>query len=144
MYFLTYVSKAEKIFTKGERDVLLEKAQVKNSASKVTGLLMYRSQLFFQLLEGDSKDVLETFERISMDGRHSEIKVLFEGEVPNAVRIFPNWHMGLIDGPLTDKKQETLSQTLHEIAASEKPERERILELLKRFANTLPNPQKKA
>ena len=62
MYFLTYISKAKNNISIAEIQKILETARTKNSENDITGLLLGRAGTFFQLLEGDKKKVLATFQ----------------------------------------------------------------------------------
>jgi hypothetical protein len=138
MYFLTYVSKAQKNISVAEIQKILDTARTKNSENDITGLLLGRAGTFFQLLEGDKDKVLATFKNIAKDPRHENIKVIFEIEIANASKIFPSWKMGFIGGSLQSQEQEALVDSLQKLATSEKPEKEKLLALLKLFSNTLP------
>jgi hypothetical protein len=138
MYFLTYISKAKTDSI--DLKAILREAITKNSRNGLTGLLLFRSRTFFQLLEGEKRDVLATFQKIAKDTRHEKIEVLFEVEIAGAIRIFPAWQMGLISEPLPAPELEALAASLQSIVLSEKPEKEKILDLLQRFSATAPPP----
>lgn len=70
---------------------LLEVSRSRNSASGVTGLLLYANGNFIQLLEGEKEDVLATRARIEEDPRHRGLVVLLEG--PCEKRDFQDWSM---------------------------------------------------
>jgi len=119
---------------------ILQEANTKNSKNGLTGLLLFRSRTFFQLLEGEKKDVLATFQKIAKDTRHDKLEVLFEVEIEGASRIFPAWRMGLICEPLPAPELEALAVSLQSIVLSEKPEKEKILDLLQKFSAIAPPP----
>jgi hypothetical protein len=99
--------------------------------------LLFRSRIFFQLLEGGKEDVLATFQRIAKDPRHEGLEVLFEVELDEP-RIFPSWEMGLISEPLAAPEQEALVESLNSIVLSGKPEKEKIMDLLRKFSAIAP------
>lgn len=139
MYFLTYMSRACAHISEEELQGILENARLKNAEADVTGLLLLRSGTFFQLLEGKRHDVLATFARIARDPRHRQIDVLFEFEEEGAKRFFPHWQMGNVDDARASTGQAGLLRSLHGIAASGKPSRVKLLELLRAFSAAAPN-----
>ena len=73
---------------------ILDVAREKNSASGITGALMFNSGCFAQVLEGAQDAVEETFERIQCDSRHSDVVLLtFE---PTDTRAFDTWSMAYV------------------------------------------------
>jgi len=73
---------------------LLAQARIRNAKSGLTGALMFNLACFAQVLEG-SKDVVEqTYCRIMLDKRHSDIVLLARGVVEQ--RFFPHWSMAYI------------------------------------------------
>ncbi|MDH5582165.1 MAG: BLUF domain-containing protein, partial [Bdellovibrionales bacterium] len=78
MFQLIYLSWASDTFDPfGPRGMqsILNTAQNFNSSKNITGMLIFRNQLFLQLLEGEQKDVMELFEKIKSDPRHKDIQV---------------------------------------------------------------------
>ena len=64
----------------------------KNMEAGLTGLLVATGGLFFQILEGPSDAVDETYARISADSRHHDI-VLLSTETDVSKRLYPDWAM---------------------------------------------------
>lgn len=62
-----------------------------NTANNVTGALIYRDDLFLQMLEGDSVILRMIMKRIMKDDRHEEINLLMDRSVPS--RTFTSWNM---------------------------------------------------
>ncbi|MBW4933943.1 BLUF domain-containing protein [Marinobacter sp. F4206] len=62
-----------------------------NGKCDLVGGLYYGDNRFFQYLEGEEKDVLETYQRIQKDSRHKNIITLIEE--PLETRTFSNWSM---------------------------------------------------
>ena len=113
MYFLTYLSNAP---TLRDLDIqaILEVSRKNNQRDEITGLLMIRDGVIFQMLEGDKGRVLSAFQRISKDARHNSIKILFEAE-EDAERIFPQWQMGFVNGKLAAYQQSWLFDELKKV-----------------------------
>jgi hypothetical protein len=68
-------------------------ANEKNRARNVTGALAFDDAHFIQVLEGERRDVWETFQRIANDSRHTDVTLVQFTDVPE--RLFGNWWMGL-------------------------------------------------
>jgi hypothetical protein len=92
MFRIVYVSTAVAAFLEEELRHLLRVARLNNEASGVTGMLVYSRGQFLQALEGEPRPVISTFDRISADVRHAELKTLQRGK--HAGQWFANWSMG--------------------------------------------------
>lgn len=100
MLRIIYKSKQRRSFSESEFEALCESAQAKNSACKVTGLLLRNQTEFLQCIEGPVKDVSATFKRICKDPRHYDIQVL---EVKRILkRMFAQWSMYGVNHSLQD------------------------------------------
>ena len=62
-----------------------------NKKTGLTGSLIYRSDLYFQFLEGPPNAVNNTYKKIKLDTRHSEIYKIKE-DMTNR-RLFASWAM---------------------------------------------------
>lgn len=71
---------------------ILAASVANNKARNVTGGLVYDGLWFAQVLEGERNDVLEIFERIKQDARHSDLHL--SGSGPVGERRFAYWWMG--------------------------------------------------
>lgn len=89
---LIYCSQATTDFSPDELVSLLELARRENSKSGLTGMLLYCSQSFLQVLEGDESALVATYERIEADDRHANLRLLLNVQAPT--RLFPDWTMG--------------------------------------------------
>jgi hypothetical protein len=92
MVQLIYASAAVRPFTPLELTSLLTKAQTRNSLHGVTGLLLYSSGSFLQVLEGAEDKVDLIFASIDRDPRHSNSKILLRSRVARPE--FDQWSMG--------------------------------------------------
>ena len=70
---------------------ILTTSRENNSRTGLTGSLIYRSDLYFQFLEGPPGAVTDTYEKIKLDTRHSEIQKIRE-EITDR-RLFASWAM---------------------------------------------------
>ena len=89
---IIYTSAATEKFSPSDLKTLLQLARSKNTQQLITGMLLYASGSFFQVLEGDEATLMELFALISLDPRHTKVtKIIHE---PIAQRSFANWTMG--------------------------------------------------
>lgn len=73
-----YISNASPTLTDKDIDFVLEDAAARNSASHITGILLYNLGHFFQVIEGEESQITELFEnKIMVDPRHSDIYVVY-------------------------------------------------------------------
>lgn len=93
MYYLIYISTAEKGVGEGEMHDILTASVKNNERNDLSGLLVYNDGAFIQMLEGKKEEVTSTFDKIKADKRHFEVKVLSQGASDK--RYFPNWRMAL-------------------------------------------------
>ena len=111
---------------------LITDAAVRNAVVGLTGFILYAPRFFLQLLEGESDVVDETFKRIEVDPRHSDIAILDESTVDE--RSFAQWSMGFASG------DENRTRLLEEAGIDVDAEFPRLgsdeaLELLTKLAN---------
>lgn len=71
---------------------ILSRSQANNFRDGITGFLIFDKSSFVQILEGDEAAVLETYDRIGSDRRHSQLTVIDSRQVGQ--RAFPDWAMG--------------------------------------------------
>ena len=105
LFHLGYVSTETGTLSAQDMIELLAVAHRVNGERDITGLLLHREKSFYQVLEGDKALVMQTFESIERDTRHTSIDVLFKGDVES--REFPDWRMGFLnlDGVETETLQ---------------------------------------
>jgi hypothetical protein len=92
MQRIIYCSQGTMDFSPDELVALLESARKKNTDAGLTGMLLYCSQSFLQMLEGEPVALEETYARIVADERHVNLRLLMNVHVSQ--RLFPNWTMG--------------------------------------------------
>ncbi|HYX32298.1 MAG TPA: BLUF domain-containing protein [Oligoflexus sp.] len=88
---LAYLSRATEPFEEAELFQLIDHSQKNNKAKGLSGMLVYNSGYFLQLLEGPADLVNATMDRIARDPRHVDIKRVFENQASQ--RIFGSWYM---------------------------------------------------
>jgi hypothetical protein len=89
---IIYCSQSTIDFSPEELVDLLEAARDRNAESQLSGMLLYCSQSFLQMLEGEPAELEETYGRISLDDRHNNLRLLMDTEISS--RMFPDWTMG--------------------------------------------------
>ncbi|UOG74657.1 BLUF domain-containing protein [Hymenobacter tibetensis] len=104
MIHIIYISRAVRPLSDQDLQLLLDQCRRDNGRHDVTGVLFYSHGNIAQLIEGEA-DVLEPlFEKISRDGRHSNVTKLVDK--PISVRSFAEWSMAF--HPLEPAGFETL------------------------------------
>ncbi len=91
MYELLYMSIAVKEMTDGELAELLEESRRHNSEVGITGMLLYRNREFMQILEGPRHEVVDLYQGIRADERHTSVVTIHEGPIHD--RAFSSWSM---------------------------------------------------
>jgi hypothetical protein len=89
---IIYCSQATSDVSPEELVALLELSRDNNQAAGLSGMLLYCSQSFLQVLEGDEDALVATYARILADDRHTNLRMLMNAEV--AAPMFPDWTMG--------------------------------------------------
>lgn len=94
---LVYASAATVPFNHEELETLLVKARCRNETLSVTGVLLFKDETFFQVLEGPPNSVDELYAKISLDPRHDNVLLLARNQVDS--RNFGEWRMGYVRDP---------------------------------------------
>ncbi|MFT6128148.1 MAG: hypothetical protein ACJAVA_002647 [Flavobacteriaceae bacterium] len=92
---IIYTSQAAEQFSKRDLLDLLHESRAFNTIDNVTGILMYRTGNFLQVLEGESEAVGNLLTRILRDPRHNDIKIIKDSAADR--RLFSTWAMGCAD-----------------------------------------------
>ena len=95
MFCLIYRSVAKSSFKSGDVQKMLEKARIHNRKLGITGCLLYYNGEFIQYLEGNQIKVLELYDKIKKDKRHTDIELISYGERDH--REFEKWEMAYED-----------------------------------------------
>jgi hypothetical protein len=111
LYMLVYCSHAAKGLVEADITRILESARRRNSALGITGVLVFGSGIFFQMLEGPRANVRRLMELLHNDPRHEGIVELSEME-DERERLFPSWDMELAT---TDSIREVLLDASNDV-----------------------------
>ena len=95
MLSIIYTSKATSHVTPEMVELISETSARNNRQIGVTGLLLYGSGNYLQVMEGEAEDVGSLFQRIQKDPRHTDCKVLHRQ--PTDKRFFEGWQMGMLN-----------------------------------------------
>ncbi|MGU3410497.1 BLUF domain-containing protein [Microbacterium sp. M1A1_1b] len=91
MRSIVYTSTQTRPITDAELAQILAVGREKNTALGVTGILAHKDANCIGILEGDDAVVGARFEQVSIDPRHTHVRVLLDE--PIARRSFPDWSM---------------------------------------------------
>ena len=89
---IIYCSQATSDVSPAELVALLELSRNNNQQAGLSGMLLYSSQSFLQVLEGPEEQLQTTYARILADERHTKLRMLMNADV--AAPMFPDWTMG--------------------------------------------------
>lgn len=93
---ITYISKLTSPLSNTEIEQIGNVSIQNNMQINITGTLVFFEKMFFQIVEGDDKDVERLYKKIGNDPRHYDILRLKTEDDINE-RLFPNWHMKTIN-----------------------------------------------
>jgi DNA polymerase II small subunit/DNA polymerase delta subunit B len=91
MIQIAYISTATQPMTTEQLIALLQQSFNNNTASGVTGMMLYGNATFLQALEGEEKVVDALYDKISKDKRHSNIIFLHRKAIER--RQYDDWTM---------------------------------------------------
>ncbi|HEX8507153.1 MAG TPA: BLUF domain-containing protein [Hymenobacter sp.] len=91
MNHIVYMSRAVRPLSDEDLQQLLDQCRRDNGTRQVTGVLFYSHGNIAQLIEGDPEILAPLFDKISHDGRHSNVVKLVDK--PISARSFSEWSM---------------------------------------------------
>ncbi len=95
LHRLVYTSFRKSNCDEKEIEKILESCKKNNPQRDITGILLHSDKRFIQYIEGQKDEVLELYNLIKDDDRHTSVNQRnFE---PIDKRIFPSWEMGYKD-----------------------------------------------
>ena len=95
LYELLYTSVAKWEMSSLELIEIVEQSRENNLRLNITGLLIYHNREFMHVIEGEKETVLQLYDAIINDERHTSIKTFWEH--PISERGFSKWSMGFIN-----------------------------------------------
>ena len=113
MLSLIYVSSSIKLLSDAELLDILKVSRENNASEEITGLLLYKSGNFMQVLEGPDEVVDALYEKIKADPRHKGVSIISREQI--SARQFSAWEMAFqnLDNP-TIKNEPGYSQFLQD------------------------------
>ena len=94
LHIILYVSTISAGMTQRELQQVVARSQQVNRRLDVTGVLAAGRGVFAQVLEGNASALALTLERIRLDQRHSDIRLVLDA--PAKLRLFDRWSMKLV------------------------------------------------
>jgi hypothetical protein len=94
MIAITYASAETEPFSAAALADLLGKARENNRILDVSGMLLYHSGSFLQVLEGEESVVDALFQKIAKDPRHTRMMTIKRASISR--RAFAEWSMGFV------------------------------------------------
>lgn len=91
---LIYASLATSPFSEDQLTALAQKAAMTNAKLGISGVLVYCDGQFMQLLEGEGSSVRPLYEKISLDRRHRDVRLVTLDLIPS--RSFSDWGMSFL------------------------------------------------
>ena len=89
---INYISSFVKDMSEVEIVNLASQAAKKNAENDITGVLMAKGGVFFQIIEGPEDNIDRLFTNILKDTRHEKV-ITLGIQTGDLKRLFPNWHM---------------------------------------------------
>ena len=130
---LIYCSASTREMSSKELIELVTIARKKNDKTGITGMLLYSDKSFFQVLEGDEKQIDKLFQIITSDSRHNKVTTIIKEKIPH--RDFGDWTMGLYQtNPESLKEIDGLNDFFGNETCLADLDRGRAKKLLKAFA----------
>lgn len=111
-----YVSRCGLGLTSTDVRRIVGSSQIHNRRLNITGVLAYSGKHFAQVLEGHAAPLGGLMDRIALDSRHRDVRLLMrrEGE---AHRLFGEWSLHLLDSPtIGDGLEQLLGDDSHDEA----------------------------
>ena len=87
-----YISSFVQDMSDDEIEELASQAAKKNAENDITGVLMAKGGVFFQIIEGPEENIDGLFTNILKDPRHKKI-ITLGIQIGDLKRLFTDWHM---------------------------------------------------
>jgi hypothetical protein len=112
---LVYVSQATRKMSPADLAAIQDTAKNNNAPLDVTGSLFYNGGWFLQVLEGPVSTLDELYQKIELDPRHKNSRVLYNE--PAKFRTFPRWSMNMIN--LNDRQADKYDELVEVLEAAQ-------------------------
>ncbi|MGJ9416559.1 BLUF domain-containing protein [Massilia sp. CMS3.1] len=111
---LVYISQAVRKMSAEDLQAIHAKARANNELIDVTGSLFYNGGWFLQVLEGPAATLSKLYDKIDLDPRHKNSRVLYNE--PATFRTFSRWNMNMTN--LEDRQADKYDELLEVIDAA--------------------------
>ena len=103
---INYISSFAQDMSNDEIEELARQAAKKNAENDITGVLMARGGVFFQIIEGPEENIDRLFTTILKDPRHEKV-ITLGIQIGDIQRLFLGWNMKAInlDTTLSERLQ---------------------------------------
>ncbi|MEO9490801.1 MAG: BLUF domain-containing protein [Marinomonas sp.] len=117
MELLAYTSEAAAGIDGSDVFQIVAQSARNNAENQVTGILLFRSGKFFQIVEGPRDALDGLMLKLERDNRHSKIKVL--GRTVTKERIFPAWNMKRLYNAFCSEDMAAINEKLEPLRISD-------------------------
>lgn len=132
---LVYVSNRKPNCTPAEIENILNSCKKNNPPLNITGVLLYSDTKFIQLVEGEAKVIMDLYDKIKKDARHSNPMMISYNPIKE--KSFPSWHMGSKDISSGVQFKTDISEddkkVFDQILTGKEESGQRVLNLLRKF-----------
>ncbi|WP_426196351.1 BLUF domain-containing protein [Massilia sp. DWR3-1-1] len=112
---LVYISQATRKMSPIDLSAIQETAKKNNAPLDVTGSLFYNGGWFLQVLEGPPATLSKLYDKIEIDPRHKNSRVLYNE--PAKFRTFPRWSMNMTN--LNDRQADKYDELVEVLEAAQ-------------------------
>ena len=91
LHQIVYSSAPAQKLMQSHLHMILRQARLNNKLAKITGVLVFVDGAFLQVLEGEETTIRRIFDKIRIDTRHKDVRVLSDASIDK--RSFENWEM---------------------------------------------------
>jgi hypothetical protein len=112
---LVYISQAVRKMSPTDLSAIQETAKKNNAPLDVTGSLFYNGGWFLQVLEGPPSTLDDLYNKIELDPRHKNSRVLYNE--PAKFRTFPRWSMSMTN--LNDRQADKYDELVEVLEAAQ-------------------------
>lgn len=130
---ICFISSASASLPEDEIENLLIEWREKNNANNIKGMLLFSEGNFFQVLEGEKTKVLELFQQIKEDPRHSNIIQVVGQDLSKGS--FDHYIVEHLD-ETEYSKPELVSQYCESVKGMDPETQQQIKNILKSFIDT--------
>jgi len=140
MHMMMYISDYVGDYQDMPRDFrkILVAARTNNPLVGVTGVLFFDQHKFIQILEGEKEPLHELVDKIKLDPKHTNFKLLMDCEI--ARRELSDWNMKAFDLTGQAGKDWSILEDFRDVyQATFKPSSQQIIVWLQRFIKDYPS-----